>query len=490
MSLRSVQVVLRITVVCLVGSSACTWVVWHGHSPDRRVHVVVREKLGHQIVFRDGKSDPAFDGISVEGIAFSDDGQHLAYPARRGDRWCLVLDGKPGPFWEGIGLVRFGPNAKKPVYAGYNQGQWRMVVDGRSEPAMDSILLESLTFSPDGNHVAYAGTISGRTHVVRDGLADPGFDGIGGLAFSADSGHLLYVARSDSGVRIVVDGQGGLSYDDIAEPIFDPLGQRLAYAAKNGQEWFIVLDGKEGPGFEAVGGLTFAASGKKFAYVGSREGRASVILDGSQGEAYEQIISDSLCFSPDGQHLAFVALEGGHMSAVLDGVPGPWSHQVSHLTFHPCDGKLLYVESSQQKSRLIMNGIAGPEWVWIGELSFGPGCRLGYLVRSEQAMKVLVDNQEYEVDLAIDETLVFSDDGRHWACLAGDERHKKLFVIIDSPQHRRPFEWEEMIGELQRIPIKSLSPTEAAIKLRRWVKAELELATAGLDKKGTKAKSA
>ena len=488
MALRSVQTALRATVVCLAGLSACTWVVWHGRSPDRRFPIVVREKFGRQFVLRDGKPDPVFDAIAVEGIAFSADGRHLAYPARRGGRWCVVLDGKPGPFWEGIGLVQFGPNAKNPVYAGLDHGQWQMIVDGRHEPAMDSMLSGSLVFSPDGNHIAYAGIISDRAHVVRDGLLGAEYDGLGRLAFSNDSQHLLYVARLGFRVCIVMDGQKGLAYEDIVEPMFDPLSKRLAYAAKIGQEWFVVLDEKRGPSFDAVKGLTFDLSGKRFVYVGIRAGFASVILDGKQDKAYERILPGSLCFSLDGQRFAFVALQSNRMAVVVDGVPGPWSEQVSNPIFHPCGGKLLYVESNQQKSRVIMDGIPGPEWDWVGQLSFGYGCHLGYLVRSGKWMRVLIDNQEFKVDMAIDGTFVFSDDGRHWACLAGDTEHRKLFVIVDTPNIRRPFDWEELVGEIQRLPSGLLDSSQADLRLRQWVKAELELSLMPLDAKRTKTK--
>jgi hypothetical protein len=93
-------------------------------------------------------------------------------------------------------------------------------------------------------------------------------------------------------------------------------------------------------------------------------------------------------------------------------------------------------------------------------------------------MRILIDGKEFPVDLAVDGSLVFSDDGKHWACLAGDPKIKKLFVLVDSLHIRRPFDWDEMAGEILRFPPGTMRLAEAADSLRRWVKAELELAIA------------
>ncbi len=463
----------------LVGSLvSCTWVAWRGHTPDRRVRVVVREKSGRQFVIRDGAREPSFDGIAVEGIAFSDDGRHLAYPARRGGRWCVVTDGVLGPFCEGVGFVRFGPGSAAPAYAILRKGKWVVVKDGSEGSALDSILAGSLAFSPDGSHLAYAGTLSGSSYVVMDGLAGPGYDGIAELSFSADSQHWVYIGRTGSLVRIVGDGNEGPTHDEIQEPRLSSSGGRLAYAARDGREWHVLSDGEKGPVFDAVHSLTFDPSGKSLAYVGIFDRRAAVVRDGKRGEAYDEIVTGSLVFSPDGRDLAFMAVQGGRMAAVLNGLPGPWNESVSNLAFDPCDGALIYIQGEGEMCRWVRNGVPGTDWTWIGQGVFSPGCRFGYIARGKDGMRVLIDGKEFPVDLAVDGSLVFSDDGKHWACLAGDSKIKKLFVIVDSLLIRRPFDWEEMAGEILRFPPGTMRLAEAADSLRRWVKAELELAIA------------
>ena len=250
----------------------------------------------------------------------------------------------------------------------------------------------------------------------------------------------------------------------------------MAYAARDGRAWHVLSDGKKGPDFDAVHSLTFDPSGKSLAYVGIFDQRAAVVRDGKRGEAYDEIVTGSLVFSSDGQELAFLAVQGGRMAAVLNGLPGPWNESVSNLAFDSCDGSLIYVQGEGEMCRWVRNGVPGTDWTWIGHGMFGPGCRFGYIARGKDGMRVLIDGQEFPVDLAVDGSLVFSDDGKHRACLAGDPKIKKLFVIVDSPLVRRPFDWDEMAGEILRFPPGTMRLAEAADSLRRWVKAELELA--------------
>ena len=62
----------------------------------------------------DGSAQP--DADETGHLAFSPDGKHLAYAARRGAVWRMVLDGQEGPEFAGVALPIFSPADQHLVY--------------------------------------------------------------------------------------------------------------------------------------------------------------------------------------------------------------------------------------------------------------------------------------------------------------------------------------------------------------------------------------
>ena len=63
--------------------------------------------------------------------SFSPDSQHVAYAAQQGDKCFVVVDGKPGPAYDGIGesSLVFSPDSQHVAYAahqGTNSSWWWM----------------------------------------------------------------------------------------------------------------------------------------------------------------------------------------------------------------------------------------------------------------------------------------------------------------------------------------------------------------------------
>ncbi len=110
---------------------------------------------GKWSVVVDGKEGRAYDGIGASGIVFSPDGQHVAYAARSGGKWSMVVDGKESKAYDGIGITPvFSPDGQHVAYAAESGGKWSVVVDGQEGKAYDGILKGSrIVFdSPDSLH--------------------------------------------------------------------------------------------------------------------------------------------------------------------------------------------------------------------------------------------------------------------------------------------------------------------------------------------------
>ena len=88
-------------------------------SPDSR-HAAFLVSRGNrqQAVLRDGIGEKTYD--EVRNISFSPDSQRLAYQACRGSKCLVVVDGREGPVFDGIGDGHpvFSPNSRRVAYAG------------------------------------------------------------------------------------------------------------------------------------------------------------------------------------------------------------------------------------------------------------------------------------------------------------------------------------------------------------------------------------
>jgi hypothetical protein len=72
---------------------------------------------------------PAYQ--EAEGLAWDADGHLLAYAARKGDRWMVVVDGKEGPPLDRVVSPAFAPGGRWVVYRARQDGQRFVVLAGR-----------------------------------------------------------------------------------------------------------------------------------------------------------------------------------------------------------------------------------------------------------------------------------------------------------------------------------------------------------------------
>lgn len=142
----------------------------------------------------------------IWGLTLSPDGRRVAYACKSGKKWRVVVDGEPGPEYDGIPYYRliFSPDSQRVAYACQTGKKWRVVVDGEPGPEYDYV--HSLTFSPDSRRVAYVAHRGKKRLVVVDGEPGPQYDSIipGGPSFRPD-GTIEWLALKDGGLwRVTV----------------------------------------------------------------------------------------------------------------------------------------------------------------------------------------------------------------------------------------------------------------------------------------------
>ena len=110
------------------------------------------------LVVVDGQEGPRYDALVADSLRFSPDSQRVAYGARQGKQWSVMLMGSPGQLYDGIGAgsLVFSPNGQRLAYVAQVGKQQVVVVDGQASKPYKGIAAGSLAFSADSQHVAYA----------------------------------------------------------------------------------------------------------------------------------------------------------------------------------------------------------------------------------------------------------------------------------------------------------------------------------------------
>jgi Tol biopolymer transport system component len=292
-------------------------------SPDgRRVAYVARKGVKFLVVV-DGKEGPEYDRIRVGAPSFSPDSRRLSYFAERGGKTFAVVDGiESKPFDRSSSHApTFSPDSRRVVYMAQHGKQTHVVIDGVE--VVEPEYVSEPKFSKTGKRMAYVVVRKDQWLVVIDGKAGKPYSGLGNnIEFSEDEKHVLYQADTPEGQMLVVD-----SVETEPRPVieensygFSPDGRQVAYiASESRDQQYVVVDHKNGKTYKVVGKPTFSPDSRHVIYAAWRAGKMMVVTDGVEGEAFDEV-NDYFRFSPDGKRMAYFAKRGGQQFLVVDGV--------------------------------------------------------------------------------------------------------------------------------------------------------------------------
>ncbi|MDI1443287.1 hypothetical protein [Polyangium sp. 6x1] len=462
--------------LALLFSMGCVpTLVWLGHSPDRAHHVEVLERAGKQRVRVDGVDGAEYLGIGIESLVWSADGRRLAYPARRETGWSLVVDGRAGPTFDGLGEVVLSPDGVHVAYAAQQKGAWRVVLDERPGPAFDAILEGTMLFGR-GGRFAYVGRTGASVRAVVDGAPGPLYDGIGALRFSDDGAAVAHVGRRAEEAFFWMNGRESPPAEAIAHHALGPRGARFAYVAKRSGQWRVTVDGIESAPYARISEVLFSADGTHVAYAGRRADGEVLVLDGVEGPPYEEIAPGSLVLGAEGGRVAYAARRGRSFHIVVNGEEGPAYDAVDRPVFARRGSKFGYVAASRGARFVVIDGREQRPFAWAADLTFSDdGHHHAYLADDGERMRVVHDGASTAFDSVIAGTLVHAEEGPGWACLVVDKAARKLFIVIDGAK-KRPLDAEELAAAMTQPRFEArFAKAQDAEMLRRWVAAELAL---------------
>ncbi len=442
-------------------------------SPDGQ-HVAIDKPSGsRRVISVDGVDGQQFDSLgrpmdtankhkplATQGIIFSPDGTHYAYPIQRAGKDLVVVDKKTYDFGTGFGFV-FSPDSQRFAYIGTHKStqspRKSVVVDGVILQDLDDVKIDALNFSSDSKHIGYIAFNKGEWRVVVDGTPGPPFQEIQNFQFDATGNRFAYLGRKtiekNETIWIpVVDGTA-LDFPTHGTNLssgfftFSPDGNHWAYIhqEKNAQQR-VVADGVPGEFYGLIDNVRFSPDGNRLGYIANlsvgvdlfQAPRVITVIDGKQlGMEYQKL--QDLQFSPDSRHISVQATHNGASHMVIDGEESAGYLDIHDFTFSATGRHAFVGRPAKARRQLVIDGKPEKEIEEIakGSLMFSPdGSRLFYGAHTgmreavtyfggkEEALMLEVQQSPTQWKRAA----AFSPDGQHIAFMGKGAGQPTLFV--------------------------------------------------------------
>lgn len=406
------------------------YVVWRGHAPDRATDVRVIERGGSQRLLVGGVAQEAHRAVGVDAIAMS--AGHLAYGVSDGAGWSIVRDGKAATSrWDAIGDVVLSADGAHLAYAAAHGPTWQLVLDEVPGPGFSAIDRGSVAFDRAGNAV-YVGWRDEKAYVVRGASVGRAWDTVHDLR--AD-GAVVYVAREGTKERVVRDALVSDAYDAIDELADD------GFVAREGPSSVALVHAKK-VAAGAIHGLVIA--GRSYA-LALRQGSTEVVFrDGA------------------------IASE-------------PWD-KIAELSLSPGGERAAWIGERDKRATVVIEGVAQGTWAWARALRLPSRGGFAFVGSMGGGAVVVTHRGQTAFDVVIEDSLVLTDDGDHWACVVGYASVRKTYIAIDG-RPRVKFDLGEWTDSAAQNAGRG-TPQRTA-QLQAWVRAELGQALAA---SGTKIK--
>ncbi|MEO8844793.1 MAG: hypothetical protein ABI591_23600 [Kofleriaceae bacterium] len=436
--------------------------VYSGHTPDRAHRVEVMKQGDAQFVVVDGVRTGGYRGVAVSSLTFSANSAHVAFAARRGDRWIVAADRHAdAAAYDGIGEIVVADDGRV-AYAAERAGRWRVVLDGHPGPPFDAILAATLQLT--GHHLVYVARTGHDVRAVIDDVPGAAFDGIGQLV-AGD--HVAYAGRRGGRAIAVVDQAESPPCAAVAHLTI--AGGRVAFAAYDGTAWRVVVDGEPGPAVTAVHAIVLDAA--HVAYLARAEDHeVVVVVDGVPIAAAEH--ARSLTFTPHG--VAYVEAAGDGEQLILDGQRGASFDEIGVPVF--AGDRVAYAARRDRDWFVVIDGAE----TRIGTFASAPvfshdGTHVGFTGRDAHGPFVRIDGRTVRFDLVVDDTFAFARDDHAWSVVAGDLKREQMFFATDRLPgvaiERVPLATKELYSAAAQQASRGLLASPDAT-LVRWSEAE------------------
>ncbi|CAN5669632.1 hypothetical protein BH09MYX1_BH09MYX1_36440 [soil metagenome] len=402
-------------------SCASEYVVWRGHAPDRATDIRVVERGGSQRLIVGGVAQTPHRAVGIDAIAMN--GGHVAYAVTDGAGWSVTRDGAASTSsWDAIGDVVLDQAGTHLAYVAARGGSFCVVLDEMPGARFEAIDRGTLAIDRTGQPV-YVGWRKEKAYVVEGGSLGPAWDTVHDLRVE---GAVVYVGRDGNEERVVSGSAISPPYEAIDELEGD------GYLARRGEDTIAVVHGRK----VATGSLHGLAVGGSSWAVAMKQGDDEVVFrDGAVVSERFTTIS-AIALSPAGDRAAWVGERAGRATVVVDGV-------------------------------------GRGTWAWARALRLTANDGFAFVGSMGAGAVVVTHRGRAAFDVVVEDSLVVSADGNHWACVVGYQSTRTTYVAVDGkPRIRFDLgEWTDTAalnvgrGTARRIA-----------QLQAWVRTELDRA--------------
>jgi WD40-like Beta Propeller Repeat len=335
------------------------------------------------IVGEDGPG-PGYDWVT--GPVVSPDGTRVAYTARDGEKWLLILDGVVLASHEGLGRPFFSPDGSRMACFAFTGEKTSVIVNGEAGPLYDSVsvppLGEGFGFSEDSQHLAYWARKGEAWHLVIDGKEHPAVEDYDQVVLSPDASHVAYVGKRAGRWTLVADEEEQNPDYEPTEGAFRMLPGGKAVWGGSREELFYYFVGTEtfGPYEGVLKGTPVLASNGRVAAIVQKEGKRHAVIDGKESPPYDFV--HGIVFSPDGTSCTYGVKSGEKWQTVVDGTSGPLFDQITLPKFSPDGSGMAYFGRSGEQWELVVGDLRHPVPAPATQPFFSPDSRtLAYGVK-------------------------------------------------------------------------------------------------------------
>ena len=184
---------------------------------------IVEDNFKWKVIVSDGSVSNLYD--EIKSITLSEDGSNVAFSARIGLEWFVVINGVELKKYDGVGEIKFSPNGKRIAYKAmkYTKGFWKkkptscVVLDDKESLFYEGIGKTGFNFNSDSSRFAYSAIDKQHSFAIIDGRETIRYDGIGANTpfFSPESEHVVLVASVAKNLSVLIDEEPGNIYKSI-----------------------------------------------------------------------------------------------------------------------------------------------------------------------------------------------------------------------------------------------------------------------------------
>ena len=321
-------------------------------------------------------------------IDFSARGEGVAFVQETAGKVRVVLNGKPGKFYQSIGVMVLSPDGRRAAYNALDNDTWRMVVDGKVYSAEGEI--GSPVFSPDSRHVAYESRVGNNWRITIDGdkhLRSQRGHFYHDKFFSGDSKNIITVENTEHIYRIAVSS---LTLKQLS--VINVQGKNLGFNKEKTMIAFIeekkrqqrlamcdvgrLDDVKYSPMYDYIIRYAFTEAGDAIVYIAERAKKRYLVMNGKEVEIPNKGMIEHLTARPD-KDAAVLVMNSPDGSYLYQSVhnkttKGKVYEEIVHLICNKDASSHVYVAKKRNKVFIVVNGKEGPAFDMVVSPIFSP----------------------------------------------------------------------------------------------------------------------